>query len=145
MSRIHFCAKNTSFCPFKQTGAQMLKNPPKQPLPLWACEPPSNTRMSRPTPLTMPNDSTIGSPVPHNYATKSPLVTIWYAPNSPAELPLPFRRSSPPSIHPFLHSTDPTLDPFSRLPQCRPTFRTDRQTDRPTHRPTDGLGARSVP
>jgi len=30
-SRIHFCAKNTSFCSFKPLGAQMPKNPQDSP------------------------------------------------------------------------------------------------------------------
>ena len=72
----------------------------------------------------------------NNYATKSP--------HLPPKLPLPFRRSPPPSNTPISRPT-PLTTPngiqiqSAILPQY--TFRTDRPTDQPT----DGLGDRSVP
>jgi len=81
----------------------------------------------------------------HNYATKSPLVTMGrskFTPNFPS-----LRRSPPPSNTPVprpIPLTIPTAS-GSYQPFCHSTGRqTDRQTDRRTDRPIDGLGDRSV-
>jgi len=75
------------------------------------------------------------------------------APHLPTELPLPLRRSSPPSNTPIPHATPRTtpngirIDPISRFVTVHPPDRqTDRQTEfnRPTDRQTDELGDRSV-
>ena len=100
----------------------------------------SNTRMPTPTALTNPNDSLLS----HNYATKSPFVTMGrlkfipkttHSPStitSPSNTPIPrptplTTQTASGSIQPFCHST------------------LSRQTDRQTHRPTDGTDDRSTP
>jgi len=69
-----------------QWGANAEKSP-KQPLPLAACEPPSNTCMPGVTPLTTMTARLLHA-FPHNYATKAPLVT-------PQNCPFPFDNHHP--------------------------------------------------
>jgi len=81
----------------------------------------------------------------HNYATKSPLITMGHHEFTP-KIAHSLGRSPPIYIH---SSTDPThhpkrhSDPTSRFSTIHPL---DRQTDsEETHRPTDGIGDKPVP
>jgi len=101
----------------------------KQPLPLEACVPLSNTSMSGLTPPQMTARSLYA--LPDNYATKAQLVTMG-RPKFTPKLPLPLRRSPPHLIH--LPSTDPTHHP-KRHPDPISRFAiihfADRHTDGP--------------
>jgi len=81
--------------------------------------------------------------LPHNYATKAPLVTMGH-PKFHPKTALPFRRSPPHLIHPS--STDRTLS-SQRHPNPLNRFATvhfaDRQTDRPTDRQIDRRSRRT--
>jgi len=125
-----------------QWGRKCWKIPKTAPsyLGTWT---PSNTWMPGPTPLTTPNDSSISSPVPHNYATKSPLVTMGCpkfthkTATSPSAIITPIwytHSSTDPTHHPKRHP-----DPFSHFATV---YFPDWQTDQPTD--TLGLGNRSV-
>jgi len=76
-----FLCKNTSLKP-------MGANSRKPPLSLAAHGLLPNTAIPEPTPLTNPNNSTIGTRLLHNYATKFPLVTSNSHPKLPAPLQL---------------------------------------------------------
>jgi len=87
--------------------------------------------------------------LPHNYATKSPLVTVRRPKFTPEPL-LPLRRLPPPSNAPIPRQTPITIPHgiqihWAVLPQY--TFWTVRQTHTHTHthRSTDGLGKCSIP
>ena len=97
---------------------------------------PSNTSMPGPTPLTIPNDSSIAV----RTSAQLPLVTM-RPPKSPPKLSLPFDDHHPHLIHPSLdrpHSPPKTAS-RSNQPFCQSTL--CGQTDRPTDRP----GECSVP
>jgi len=125
--RIHFSLKR---CLSNQWG----ENPWNHPFPLGATGPTSITRMPKPTILTIPNDSSIGScscSQLRTYATKFPLVT-WGCPKFiPKIVPSP-------SI-----TTHASTDP---------THHRKQHQDRLSHfatihfpdRPTDGLGEKPV-
>jgi len=82
--------------------------------------------------------------LPHNYATKSPLVTIGL-PKFTRKLLLPIWWSPPPSNKSILQLT-PLSIPNSIQIQLTVFHNTlSGQTHRPTHRPTDGIDDRSTP
>jgi len=116
----------------------MPKKSPKQPLPLGHVNPHFiHEWLGRPH---SPSQMTARSvhALPHNYATKSPLVTMG-RPKFTPKTALPLRRWLP---HWYTHpSTDPThhpkwhLDPISRFATVHfPDRQTDRLTDRQTNR-----------
>jgi len=127
--------------PLKPLG-QWEQTTTKSILPLEACGPPSNTWMPWVTLLTTPNNSSITVHIPHNYATKAPLVTMGW-PKCTPKLPLTLRRSTPQQIHPSLNwphwPPKRHLDPISRFATIHFMDR-QRQTDRQT----DGPGECSV-
>jgi len=118
----------------QSNGEQNLRNP----LPHGALGLPSNRRMPKPTETTARSVHALS----HNYATKSPLVTMG-RPNSSPKLPFPSTISTP-SNTPIPRPTSLTTPNGIRinsavLPQY--IFRTDRQrqADRPTDRESDAL------
>jgi len=132
ISRIHFCAKNTSFCHSSQLGRKCLKKSPKHPLPFGAHKPYLIHEC-----LSRPHSPCQTTAWLHNYAKKASLVRD--APNSPQNYPFPFNDDHPYLIH-HPRPTPLTIPNGIRiqsavLPQY--TFWTDT-------RPTDGLGDRSV-
>jgi len=139
-SQIHFCWT------MRHSWGRKFPETSQTPLPLAARQPSSNTPMPGPSTLNTSNNSSISSCTAHNYATKSPFITMGQC-KSPPKLPLPLQRSPPHLIHPSLdwpHSPSQTVSRANQ-PFCHSKlFRsTDRQTVQ-THRPTDGLGNRSV-
>ena len=88
-SRIHFWANNTSFHPFKWMVTQMPKNARNSPFPLRHVDP--NLIHQCLGPSRSPHQTTARSmyALPHNYATKTPLVTMGHPKFTPT-LPLPF-------------------------------------------------------
>ena len=86
------------------------------------------------SPVTTPNDSSIGSHTSAQLHNKFP---IGYngTPQIHPILPLPLRRSPPPSNTPIPRPTPLTIPNGIRIHSA--TFRTDRQTDRQTDRHTD--------
>jgi len=59
--------------PIQTSGGANAEKSPKQPLPLEAHGPPSNTSMLGPTPLTTPNDSLISSRTSAQLRNKGPI------------------------------------------------------------------------
>ena len=130
------------------------KNTPLKPMGQWptpetalsreACGPPFRTSVSGPTPLTMPNDSSIGSRTSAQLRNKGP---IGY--NGTPQIhncPFPFDNHHSNLIHPFLnrpHSPSQTAS-GSNQPFCHSTLSgpTDRLTD--THTQTDRWARRQV-
>jgi len=138
MSQIHFCAKNTSFCPFKPMGVQTPKNPPyPNSRFLLGHVNPHLIHECLGRPLTMPNDSSIGSHTLHNYTTKSPLVTMGCPKFTPKTAPSPLTITTP-SNTPIPRLTPITIPTTSESTHslCHSTL--SGQTDQPT----DGLGDR---
>ena len=130
--------------PIQTKTTQMPKNPRNSPFPLHV-DPIYNTSMPWPTPLTTPNDSSIGS---HTSTQPCNKVSISYngMPKFTPKMPLPFDDHYPHLIHSSLDRPHLPSQTASRSTQpfCHSTL--SRQTDRPTHkhRPTDGLGNRSI-
>jgi len=123
-SQIHLWMIDTSFRPFKGMGAQMAKNSQIQPLPLEARWPPSNTSMPGPTPLTMPNDRSIGSRTSVQLCNKDP-----FGYNGMPQF-TPKTATSPSTI--TIKNTDPTYHP-KRHPFPVSRFATIPFLDRQTH------------
>jgi len=130
--------------PIHAPKAMGKNKPPKPPLPLGARGPPSNSPIPPPTPLTTPNEARSIHALPHNYASKSQLVTMGRC-KFTRKLPLSLRRSPPHLIHPSLDR--PTRHP-KRHPDPLSRFATiyfpDGQTDRPTDTETDRWERRQV-
>jgi len=132
MSRIHFSANSTSFCPFKRMGTQMPKNPRNSPFPFSHVDPHLIHQCL--VPPYSPRRVTAQSvhALPHNYATKDHWLQRDTS-NSPTKLPLPIRRLPPPSNTPIPWST-PLTTPNGMWIQSaispQYTLRTDRPTDR---------------
>ena len=130
-SQIHFCAKNTSFCPFKPMEMQMPKNPQKSPFLLEHMNPHLiHESLNR---LHWSRQTTARSvhALLHNYTTKYPLVTMGCPKFSP-KLPHPIWWSPPHLIHPSfdqLHSPSQTASGFNQ-PFCHSTL------SKPNNRPT---------
>ena len=95
-SQIHFCFKHTVKNTIETSGRFRGKKPLKPPLPIEAPECPSNSWLPKPTPLTTPNDSSIGSPTSTQLCIKLPIGYNGMPPN------LPLKRSLPHLIHPSL-------------------------------------------
>jgi len=107
----------------------------------WGTWTPSNTWMPGVTPLTMPNDSSIGSRTSIQLHNKGPLVTMGRPKFTPQNYPFPSTISIP-SNTPSLNRPDSPSQTASRSNQlfCHNTQTerpTDRQTGRLTDRPTD--------
>jgi len=127
---------NTFLCentPLKSVGRFRSKKPLKLPLLLG----PPGSCLIHPSlylPRLPPQITTRSvHALPHNYATQSPLVTM-YTPNSPLKLPLPLQRSSPHLIHPSLDRSHSPSRMTSGLnqPFCHNTLsgQTNTQTNR---------------
>jgi len=115
--------------PFKPMG----RKPPDtshSPYRLWT---PSNSLISRPTSLTTPNDSSIGSRTSAKLRNKfligyNKMLHIYLQ-----KLTAPSLRRSPPPSTPIPRPTSLAIQAASRSnPQY--TIQTDRETDRPTDR-----------
>ena len=122
---------NTSFCPFKRMGVQMLKNPRNRLFPFRHVNP-SNTSMPWPTPLTMPNDISIGSRTVTHQCNKGPICYNGMHRIHPHNCPVPFDDHQPHLIHSSLDRPHCIQIQSAVLPQY--TFQTNRQTDRQTNR-----------
>jgi len=85
--------------------------------------------------------------ISHNYATKSPLVTMPF-PHLLPKLSLPLRRSPTHLIHPSVdrpHSSPQTASRYNQpFFHNSPIRQTDRMTDRPTDRQTDRWARRQL-
>jgi len=140
-SRIHFSYKIRHWN-YWANGAKRPQNPPL----LEARGPPCNTGWPH-----SPSQTTARSlhALPHNYATKAPLVTMLRSKFTPQNTPCPSTITTP-SNTPIPRPTVLTIPNGIRIqPAVLPqyTLLTDRQTkqsDRPTERPTDGPGECSV-
>jgi len=84
--------------PIQTNGAQMPKKSQKQPLPLEARGPPSNTSMAGPT---MPNDSWIGSRTSTQLRNKAPIGYNGMPQIHPKNCPFPFNDHHQNLIHPY--------------------------------------------
>jgi len=130
----------------KRHSNRWRRKTPKPPLP-WGTWTLSNGLIPESTPLTTPNDISIGSRIFAQLHHKSPLVAMG-CPTFTPKLPLLLRRSQPPSstlIPQPTHSPSQTASksnqPFLYNSSTGQTDRqTDRPTDRQTDRPTNGIG-----
>jgi len=137
MSRIHFCAKSRPLHHWNK-WKQKLPITPFSPL---GTQTPSNTWMPKPTPLTTPNDSSIAQSVhalPHNYATKSPLVTMGYPKVTHKTAPSPFMITAP------SNTLIPRLTPLTTQNGIRIHLAAENFPDRLTDRPTDRIDNRAL-
>jgi len=136
MSWIHFSANNMSFYPFKPMGKPILETAPSP----WGMWTPSNTWMPGPTPLTIPNDSSIGSCTSTQLRNKCPTGYNGIPQIHPKNCPSPLMITTP-SNTPILRPTPLTTPKgiwihLAILPQYT-SGQTDRLTDRQTDRQTD--------
>jgi len=134
-SQIHFSANNTSFRPFKRMRAQMPKNPRNSPFPLSLARGPHLIHQCL-GPSHSPHQMTDRSlyALPHNYATKAPLVTMGCPKFTPKPAGPSLSTITPPSNTPILdrpHSPSQTAS-GSNQPFCHNTLRTERPTDQRT-------------
>jgi len=139
---LYISVKNTPLTPLGQWGQTTSETAPF----LCGTWTPSNTSVPGPTPLTVPNDSPIGSRTSAQHVQQIPHWLQWeFGSRTPQVHPqnCPFlRRSPPPSnrLHPSLDLpySPPLTASGSNMPFVHrsPTGQTDR--------PTDGLGEWSV-
>jgi len=110
-----------------------LANGSKQPqnslLPLEPRGPPLHTSMLGPTPLTMPNDSSIGSWTSTQLCNKCPTGYNETPHIHPQNYPFPFDDNHSHLIHPLLDRSHSPPQTASAQPFCHDTL-ADRQTDR---------------
>jgi len=112
-----------------ENAEQCLKPCQKQPLPLEACGLPSNTCMPGPTPLTMPNDSSIALRTSTQQRNKVPIGYDGTPQIHPPNCPFPFDDHHQNLIHPYRdrppHHPKRHPDPishFATIPMCGQTW-----------------------
>ena len=134
MSRIHFFEKNTTFCPFKQMGAQIPKNPPNSPFILGHVNPYLiHEFLGRPHSLRQTTARSVHGLL-HNYAINSPLVTMGRPEFTPSNTAIP--RPTPFTIPNGIQIHSAILPHY--------TFRRDRHRHTQTHTQTDRWSMRQV-
>jgi len=131
-----FLLQNTPLKPLGQWGQTTPKSTPSH----WGTRTPSNTWMPAVTPLTTPNNSSIGSRTSAQLCNKGPIGYSGMPQIHLKNCPFPFDNNHP-SNKAILRPT-PLTNPnsiriqSSILPQY--TLWTDQQTNRWIDRPTDG-------
>ena len=101
----------------------------RKPLSLWACGPSSNTPIPPPSPLTTPNDSSVGSRTSARLCKKVPFGYNGMPQIHSQNCPFPFDDHHP-------HSLSQTAS-RSNQPFCHSTL--SGPSDRHTNRRTDGI------
>jgi len=126
------------------TWNQWRRKTSKPSLSLGAPEPPSNTRMSKPTPLNNPTNSSISSCTSTQLWNKVPIAYNGMPQIHPQNCPFPSTITTP-SNTPILdrpHSSSQTAS-GSNQPYCHNTL--SGQTHTQTDRQTDGIDDSSIP